>query len=386
MRILLYGMQSSGASVVAFTLAQKPHSLAFVDIWNMFAAPEIESTDRDIVAKVVVTSAFELDVHRRRFRPDVTLLVLRHPADTYDSLFGKPYANENGLMDEKFEIVEQVFRSGVGFDEILHYEDFAFCPGEVIGLFDRLGWKVGYEALTFRRTRQEIQDANIAGWPKIQERLKYGYGNIQTADVLRDRVRFAQPWGKSAHLPRICPSLFEHYSTMRAARGEAWHVPSQALLSCGLHAVLRELTESGTIPKRSERMGYRLDFPNVNSQCQITDHEVILAPSGRGRDTRLMVSGLPGWPFNRVRAVCFAKHPLAQGTIFQVGIEDTSGGTLVDKEYTLSHSSMRNIDIPFEAPASSISLALSARLADHSTSSAHSGISIQNLRLEQAAS
>jgi hypothetical protein len=60
MRVLLYGMQSSGASILAFALAQKPDCLAFVDIWNMFwnmfAAPELE-TDRDCVAKAVVTTA-----------------------------------------------------------------------------------------------------------------------------------------------------------------------------------------------------------------------------------------------------------------------------------------------------------------------------------------
>src|SRR5580704_13666858 len=117
MRVLLYGMQSSGASVLAFTLAQKPDSVAFVDIWNMFAVPELV-TDRDTVAKVVVTTAFSLDVHRRRFRPDVTLLVLRHPVDTYESLRGKPYANESGLMDEKLAVLEDVLRAGTGFDHI----------------------------------------------------------------------------------------------------------------------------------------------------------------------------------------------------------------------------------------------------------------------------
>ena len=68
MRVLVYGMQSSGASLVTLTLAQKRECVAFVDIWNMFAAPELK-TDHDIVAKVVVTTAFSLEVHRRRFRP-----------------------------------------------------------------------------------------------------------------------------------------------------------------------------------------------------------------------------------------------------------------------------------------------------------------------------
>jgi hypothetical protein len=80
MRVLIYGMQSSGASAITFTAAQKPDCVAFVDIWSHFAAPQL-GTSRDVVAKVVVTTAFPRSLHRGRFRPDYTILVLRHPAD-----------------------------------------------------------------------------------------------------------------------------------------------------------------------------------------------------------------------------------------------------------------------------------------------------------------
>src|SRR5579864_1092382 len=134
MKVLLYGMQSSGASVLALLLGQKPESLAFVDVWNMYAAPELE-TQHDCALKVVVTAAFSLELHRQRFRPDVILLVLRHPTDNYDSLIAKTYANESGLIDEKFSRLEEVFRGGKGFDHVVHFEDFAFSPGKLIALF-----------------------------------------------------------------------------------------------------------------------------------------------------------------------------------------------------------------------------------------------------------
>jgi hypothetical protein len=384
MRVLLYGLQSSGASVLAFTLAQKPDSLAFVDIWNTYAAPEISAVNQDIVAKVVVTTAFGLEMHRRRFRPDATILVLRHPCDTYDSLFGKSYANENGLVDEKFSLLDGVFRAGTEFDHILYYEDFAFCPGNVIAQCQRLGWAIDEGALLFARSPREIQDANIAACPGIQGRLQYGQGNIQTQGVLRDRVRFSQPWGRTAHLPQICPAVFEHYAELRADRSEIWHVPSPGILSCGLQAALRELTHSGPIPRRSERSGYVLEFTGGTSRCRITDSEIVLHPGARKHGTRLTISGLPGKPFNRIRGTVYAEHPLAVGTMVQLRLQSMDGSSLAEEGFTLCRGSMRNFDVEFESDQR-ISLSIVVRPPAETSSAAHSGVVIRDLRLEQAA-
>src|ERR1700743_2471653 len=108
MRVLLYGMQSSGASAIAYTMAQRAECVAFTDIWNMFAAPVLETT-ADVVAKAVVTTAYPLSVHKARFKPDVTILVLRHPVDNYISLAPKIYATESGLVGEKFRVLEKTF-------------------------------------------------------------------------------------------------------------------------------------------------------------------------------------------------------------------------------------------------------------------------------------
>ncbi len=382
--MLLYGMQSSGASVLAFTLAQKPGSLAFVDIWNMFAAPELAAGSLDVVAKVVVTTAYSLETHRRRFRPDVTILVLRHPADTYDSLFGKSYAHESGLMDEKFASLEETFRAGAGFDHIAYYEDFVFSPGDVLALFESIGWKLGWDALLFRRTHREIEAANIAGFPEIESTLKYGAGNVQTGSVLRARVRFAEPWGRTAHLPRICPALFDHYAALRAERGELWHVPSRAILSCGLHAILRELTGSGPIPQHAERVGHELRSTRATPQSRITDSEVLLVPA-RGRQTRISIAALPGRPFNRLRCMACTEHPLACGTIATIGMEEADGKLLAHQEFILRHAGMRNFDLAFEPPDATLTLSIGVRLADDSISTAHAGVRFQNLRLEQVA-
>jgi hypothetical protein len=388
MRVLLYGLQSSGASVLAYTFAQKRDSLAFVDIWNTYAAPERPPADRDIVAKVVATTAFSLEAHRRRFRPDATVLVLRHPCDTYESLFGKSYANDNGLIDEKFSLLESVFRAGAEFDDILHYEDFAFCPAEVVAQCQRLGWGIGNDALLFGRSPREIEEANVAGWPGIGESLRYGVGNLTQQGVARDRARFSEPWGKTAHLPRLCPSLFEHYAKLRAQRGETWHVPFRGVLSCGLQALLRELTHSGPIPRRSERNGYRLDFAGGTTQCRISDFEIALHPVARKAATRLTLSGLPGSPFNRIRGAAHLEHPLAPGATVRLRLEGADGKRLAEQEFTLRHGAMRNIDVAFESNQR-VSLSVGVRLAGETVSEANSGVNsgvvIRELRLEQAA-
>jgi hypothetical protein len=377
-------MQSSGASLLAFTLAQKQESLAFIDVWNMFAAPELE-TDRDCVAKVVVTTAYSLETHRRRFRPDVTLLVLRHPGDTYESLFAKGYANDSGLIDEKFSLLEDVFKAGTGFDGTVYYEDFVFSPRKVISQINRIGWALDCGALLFRRSSREIDDTNSAAISDLAARLKYGSGNVNANGMLRNRVRFSQPWGKTGHLPQVCPSLFVHYEAMRAERAELWHVPSRALLSCKLGAIIRGRTASGSIEKQSERAGYTLRIENAPPQCRVSDTELFLHPTADRSETRFTVSGLPGPPFNRVRGSAFTIHPLASGTMVKIGIEDEHGACLAEQEFALCHSDMRNIDLSFEPGGAALTLSVSVRLAKGVRSVESAGICFRDLSLDQVA-
>jgi hypothetical protein len=384
MRVLLYGMQSSGASALTLTLAQKRDSVAFIDIWNMFAAPKL-ATERDVVAKVVVTSAFPLDVHRRRFRPDVTFLVLRHPVDNYYSLMGKTYANESGLIDEKFAILEEVLRAGTGYDHILYYEDFVFSPRGLIDLCRSIGWQINYDALHFQRTESEIEDFDVAACPGLREQLKYGMGNVCTTGLLRNSVKFAEPWGRTSHLPQLCPSVFQRYAEARADRGAQWHLPERALLSCSLSTILRELTASGTIPERSERFGYRLTLTGHSRKCRVTDTALVLCPDSRGGEVRLTVSGLPGRPFNRIAGTAFAMHPRALGTQTRIGIDGHAGERLAEQEFTLCHCNMRSIDLAFKPQDSTVRLSLSVGLAPGVKFAVHSEVCLLDLRLEQVA-
>ena len=383
MRVLFYGMQSSGASTLALTLAQKPDSVAFVDIWNMFAAPELK-TDRDTVAKVVITSAFDLELHRRRFRPDVTILVLRHPVDTFCSLVDKSYANESGLIDEKFEILDQVLKEGKGVDEIFFYEDFVFSPRSLIELCDRIGWSIPWDALLFRRTEREIQETNAEACPGIHHRLKYGLGNIYGGSLLRDRVKFLKPWGRTSYLPQLCPTVFQRYAAAQAKRGERWYLPSRALLSCNLHRIVREVSGRDESPASTGRSGYKLSLTNPTAKCFISETALVLCPADCISGTRLSLAGLPGRPFNRVSGVAFAQHPGALGTVIRMRIESLEGETLAQQEFTLRHAEMRSVDLSFNARASTVTLSLEVRLAGGVQSIANAEVCFQDLKLDQA--
>ena len=382
MKLLLYGMQSSGASMLALMLAQKPNSLGFIDIWNMFAAPEFE-TERDCVAKVVVTTAFGLEMHRKRFRPDITLLALRHPGDTYESLVGKDYANDGGLINEKFALLDQVVRKGSGFDDILYYEDFVFSPKNTIAVANGVGWKIGPETLLFSRTPEVIKQSNMDACPDLHNQLKYGAGNIGGHNVIRDRVRFAAPWGKTSHLPELCPALLDHYAQCRALRGEAWHIPSRALLSCDIAPVLRGKTASGEILPVSEYDGYKLGLTNGTTHCRATDTELILGPVSNGQWTEFTVTGLPGQPFNRIAGSVCSMHGLAKGTLARVRIEKSGGALLAEKEFRLSQLDMRNIDLAFEPQKSTIALRLSLSVPAGEDSTEEDSLCFRGLRLEQ---
>jgi hypothetical protein len=138
MRLLVYGMMSSGATAFTLFLAQRPDCLALVDVLNNFAAPRV-ATPMDMVVKVTMTTAYPLAVHQSRFRPDRVVLLLRDPHDNYQSLKTKNYRNYSGLMAEKFVILDQVFAERSHFDAVIRYEDFVARDPAVIETMNRLG-------------------------------------------------------------------------------------------------------------------------------------------------------------------------------------------------------------------------------------------------------
>jgi hypothetical protein len=212
MRLLIHGMQSSGATAFTLFLAQRPECLALVDIPNNFAAPRL-STQLDVVAKVVVTTAYPLAVHVERFRPDRTILLLRDPRDNYQSLRTKNYRNYSGLIEEKFQILEQLFLARQRFDAVIEYEDFVARDPAVLVQLAALGWPVDVSYYQYRRRHEELFAALWGQVPELFDQLEMSFGNVQGGEVsqrFREKPRDATV---DARLEVLCPQLLAHYRT-----------------------------------------------------------------------------------------------------------------------------------------------------------------------------
>jgi hypothetical protein len=230
MRILIYGMQSSGASTLALLLAQKPGSAAFVDIWAMYAAPSLpDQPELDVIAKVVATTAFPLALHQQRFRPDHTILLLRHPQANYESLESKTYRNHSGLIEEKFAVLDQVFRDTSAYDSLLHYEDLIFDPQRTGHIFKSIGWGWNPNFLKFRRNQKQIEKFNNVRFPDIAERLEYGFGNYHSGRLRQSLADLTELGDSAATVRAWCPAVVEHYESLTRQRGAKWRLPQKAL-------------------------------------------------------------------------------------------------------------------------------------------------------------
>lgn len=215
MRLLVHGMQSSGATAFTRALAERPGCLALVDIANNFAAPRVTSS-ADFVAKVVVTTAYTLAEHVERFQPDRTILLLRDPRDNYVSLADKNYRHHSGLMDEKFALLDRIFADRALYDATIHYEDFVARSPAVHAALADLGWPIGEENYTFRRDYNDLLGTLWQAEPQLQESMTVVFGNVQgkgISDQWRDK-RYTPAVEET--VARLCPRLLAYYQTRRA--------------------------------------------------------------------------------------------------------------------------------------------------------------------------
>src|SRR5688500_15155867 len=94
-RIFVYGMQASGASLFTYYLAQQPATVAVIDLWAYYVAPNL-STDTPCVLKAVVTTDIALEQHLASYQPDLKILFLRDPVQNFISLYTKEYRDIGG--------------------------------------------------------------------------------------------------------------------------------------------------------------------------------------------------------------------------------------------------------------------------------------------------
>jgi hypothetical protein len=211
MRLLVHGMQSSGATLFTYFLAQRPGCLALVDILNNYAAPHFESA-LDAVAKCVVTTAYPIAVHAERFKPDKMILLLRDPRDNYFSLADKNYRNHSGLIDEKFALLDTLFAERHRFDATVHYEDFLERDPAVLGQIRALGWPADQSYFDFARSFEEIIALLWQETPRLlRDEFEISFGNCDPKGLEPGKRRKPRDPAIEAKLDRLCPRLLAHY-------------------------------------------------------------------------------------------------------------------------------------------------------------------------------
>ena len=184
MRTLIYGMQSSGASLFCYWMAQKRGCVAVIDLYHDQVAPHIDHPD--VVLKCVATKGIGIDRHIDSFRPDRVILFCRNPVENCLSLSEKVYANFGGTVDEKLGVMDGVVGSG-RFKTVVRYEDFIM--GRVP---EDLGSVGNYE---FDRTIDEVKGYNFdsSNWCRENYKKRWGTGNIhgsrKALSLLRPQTR-----------------------------------------------------------------------------------------------------------------------------------------------------------------------------------------------------
>ncbi len=234
MRVLLYGMQSSGASLVAFWLAQAADTVGVVDVHNGELVPPLDAPGAaHVVAKCVVTTRYAFDDHARSFHPDRTILVLRDPAQNYMALARKEYAEQGGPVDEKFARLEACYHERARFDLVLRYEDFVRETDETVAALRGIGVSADEAYYGFPRGQEEILALNsrLSPWCADHYRRGWGFGNVQGRDV-RSAPLFKYTTRRVRRRVRdLCPELsasFDAYYADRIPAGTryllaAWH-------------------------------------------------------------------------------------------------------------------------------------------------------------------
>ncbi len=206
MRILVYGMQSSGASLFTFFLAQRPDTIAVIDLWDGVVAPDFTDAAKDVIVKCVVAPVTPLEAHLASFKPDVKILFVRSKASNKESLSVKSYRNDGGKMEDKFAEIESRVEQPTGFDHVINYEDFLNDRPKVLAELSSLVAPTYYE---FKRSKDEVLDFNRthSEWCRKNYRKKWGFGNIhfEADGTLKLGARKAAP--KKKLLNRVYEKL-----------------------------------------------------------------------------------------------------------------------------------------------------------------------------------
>lgn len=134
MRTLVYGMQSSGASWVAYCLGQTEDTIVIPDIYYFRAVPLAKKFgEHDVVLKTTVDLKHTLEEARARFQPSRTVIVVRDEDAVRNSLRRRAKTAERDWafmrhgepeMERKLAEMRRVIGTPELWDERIDYETF----------------------------------------------------------------------------------------------------------------------------------------------------------------------------------------------------------------------------------------------------------------------
>jgi hypothetical protein len=203
-------------------LAQVPDSIAIVDLWSL--APALIS-EFPVIIKATINCEITFDDHCRRFKPDIRILFLRDPRDTFQSLNAKHYKDIRGTILEKLRVLDQVFsRRAELFDVVLNYEDLIRDPARVASVLREKGLDVPDAAPQFPRGPRQIAQFAIdnSEWCRHHYLKDFGFGNLHWMDwgTLKD-ISFPSPSeAVLAGIREACPLVDAYYVPIRSVRGD----------------------------------------------------------------------------------------------------------------------------------------------------------------------
>jgi hypothetical protein len=211
MRLLIYAMQSSGASAFCYFLGQRPGSIAVVDVWSREITPPLKGKC-PVVAKATVNCIFSIADHIASFGPDRTILFLRDPVAVYASLARYPYANRFGSIEDKMARLDDQFARG-SYDGIVRYEDFVEREPNFLAQVGDLGWPCDASYYEASRSLAEIERFNKAAsyWLAQHGGDGWGFGNVKSGGIRKDFARRLDDPEIAARVAPISPKLYSHY-------------------------------------------------------------------------------------------------------------------------------------------------------------------------------
>jgi len=176
----LFGLQSSGASLVAFFLAQRAGATAIVDLYNERMIPDgvIRQKGPFLVKATCppINGPQYLQSIRRAIGAEYTYLVLRNPWCAFASnLVRRPSAK----ILEKFHTMDSTLQRFDLYDAILCYEDLVLTPQRVREAVSH--WPLPSNASCFPRSFREILAETLrrGDWAARKKRRGLmGTGNV----------------------------------------------------------------------------------------------------------------------------------------------------------------------------------------------------------------